>query len=175
MIRKILTYYTEQLNEYLSRNHHQPEGMATVGQIGTTSEKGPNKMIVSLINLERETSGDTVFMRRTENGYIGEVPVMLLNMYILLAAIYDNKRYAESLSVLSDTLAFIQSMPKFEIDEQKYTVEIVPISTMDLHNIWTTMGGQYYPSVICKLRGLAIDSSIITSSSSITGETIVKT
>ena len=49
------------------------------------------------------------------------------------------------------------------------------MSTMDLHNIWTTMGGQYYPSVICKLRGLAIDSSEIISSGSMAGETSVKT
>lgn len=54
-------------------------------------------------------------------------------------------------------------------------MEIVPMSTMDLHNIWTTMGGQYYPSVICKLRGLAIDSSEIISSGSMAGETSVKT
>ena len=49
------------------------------------------------------------------------------------------------------------------------------MSTMDLHNIWTTMGGQYYPSVICKVRGLTIDSSAITSGSSIAGRPDVRT
>ena len=31
MIRKILTYYAERLEEYLSHFHRRPEGLATVG------------------------------------------------------------------------------------------------------------------------------------------------
>lgn len=30
MIKRILAYYAERLDEYLSRNHRQPEGSATV-------------------------------------------------------------------------------------------------------------------------------------------------
>ena len=108
MIRKILTYYAGRLDEYLGRTHRQPEGVATVGLIGTAAEETPN-------------------------------------------------------SVLSDTLEFIQSMPRFETEGHRYTVELVPMSTMDLHN--TTMGGQYHPSVICKVRGLVIDSGTLVSGS----------
>ena len=57
MIRKILTYYAEQLDEYLSRFYHRPEGLATVGMIGSAKEERPNKMVVALLNVERETSG----------------------------------------------------------------------------------------------------------------------
>ena len=38
MIRKILTYYAGRLDEYLGRTHRQPEGLATVGLIGTAAE-----------------------------------------------------------------------------------------------------------------------------------------
>ena len=93
----------------------------------------------------------------------------------MLAAVYENRRYAESLSVLSETLAFIQSMPRFKTGRESCTVEVVPMSTMDLHNIWTTMGGQYYPSVICKVRGLTIDSSSIVSGSGTAAGPDVKT
>lgn len=34
MIRRILTYYAERLDEYLSRTRHQPEGLAAVGLTG---------------------------------------------------------------------------------------------------------------------------------------------
>lgn len=57
MIKRILTYYAERLEEYLSRLHHQPEGLAAVGLIGNGSEERPNKMVVSLLNVERETAG----------------------------------------------------------------------------------------------------------------------
>ena len=56
MIRKILTYYAERLEEYLSRSHRRPEGLATVGMIGNSTEERPNKMVVSLLNVERETA-----------------------------------------------------------------------------------------------------------------------
>lgn len=175
MIKRILTYYAERLEEYLSRTHRQPEGVATVGLIGTATEETPNKLVISLVNLEKEASGDGVYMQRASGGYAGRLAPLMLNMHIMLATVYESKRYAESLSVLSGTLEFIQSMPKFCVDGAAYTIEVVPMSTMDLHNIWTTMGGQYYPSVICKVRGLAIDSSVITSGSSIADRPDVKT
>lgn len=176
MINKILTYYAERLEEYLSRTHRQPEGLVTVGLIGNGSADSPNKMVISVVNLEREASGgDTLYMQRTQGGFTGSAPALMLNLFIILAAVYDEKRYVESLSVLSDTLAFIRSIPKFEVGSCSYTMEVVPMSTMDLHNIWTTMGGQYYPSVICKMRGLTIDSSEIVSGGSTAGETSVKT
>lgn len=31
MIRKVLTYYAERLDEFLSRYHRQPEGIVSVG------------------------------------------------------------------------------------------------------------------------------------------------
>ena len=174
MIKRILTYYAERLEEYLSRLHRQPEGLATVGLIGSAGEECPNKVVISLVNLEKETSGDMTYMQRSGSGFVGKGAPLMMNMHVMLAAVYDGKRYGESLSVLSETLAFIRSTPKFQVDGYVYTMEIVPMSTMDLHNIWTTMGGQYYPSVICKLRGLAIDSSEIISSGSMAGETSVK-
>ena len=58
MIRKILTTYAARLDEYLARSHRQPEGVAEVGLIGSAGEQCPNKLVVSLVNLEREASGD---------------------------------------------------------------------------------------------------------------------
>ena len=123
MIRKILTYYAGRLDEYLGRTHRQPEGLATVGLIGTAAEETPNKLVVSLVNLEKEATGDSVYMRSTSGNYAGTLAPLLLNMHIMLAAVYESKRYAESLSVLSDTLEFIQSMPRFETEGHRYTVE----------------------------------------------------
>ena len=164
MIRKILTTYVARLDEYLTRSHRQPEGVAEVGLIGSAGEQCPNKLVVSLVNLEREASGDGGYMQRAATGYAGRRQPLLLNMHI-----------AEALSVLSDALTFIQSLPRFEVGNESYTLELVPMSTTDLHNIWTTMGGQYYPSFICKVRGLTVDSAEIMSGSSMAGTTDVKT
>lgn len=164
MIRKILTCYAERLNEYLSALHRRPEGLATVGMIGNTTEERPNKMVVALLNVERETSGgiSAPIQRTGDGGYARMQPPLLLNLNIMLAAVFDERQYAESLSLLSDTMRFIQSVPKFTVEGADYTIEVVNISTQDMNNVWTLLGGQYYPSVVCKIRRLSIDGGSIT-------------
>lgn len=174
MIKRVLTYYAERLEEFLASSHCQPEGLVTVGVIGTAAEETPNKMVISLINLEKEASGDAIYIQRSGKQYVGKAAPLLLNIHIIMAAVYEGRRYTESLSVLSDTLAFLQGRPRFDVDRCSYTIEVISTSTTDLHNIWTTMGGQYYPSVICKVRGLTVDSSAIVSSGSVAGQTEVK-
>ena len=163
MIRKILTYYTERLDEYLSGFHHCPEGMATVEQIGGNTEECPNKMVMSLLNVERETSGgiSAPVQRRAGESYVRLQPPLLLNLNVILAAVFDKRQYAVSLSVLTDTLRFIQSMPRFTVEGMDYTIEIVSLSPQDLNNVWTLLGGQHYPSVVCKIRRLTLDAGEI--------------
>ena len=88
-------------------------------------------------------------------------PPLLLNLNIMLAAVFDERQYAESLSLLSDTMRFIQSVRKFTVEGADYTIEVVNISTQDMNNVWTLLGGQYYPSVVCKIRRLSIDGGSI--------------
>ena len=159
MIRRILTYYASRLDEYLQKKYHQPEGMAEIGIIGNAMEEKPCKMILTLLSIERETtSGIGSSVQKRSSGYERSSPPILMNLNLMFAAIYDEKRYAESLSVLSDTLKYIQSIPGFEFDGQTYNMEIITLQPQDINNIWTTLGGQYYPSVMCKLRRLVIDS-----------------
>lgn len=165
MIKKILTYYASRLDEYLSQLHHQPEGLAEVGFVGNGTEEKPNKMVLSLFSIERETSGGiSAPVQRTAEGYMRTSPPLLINLNVMVAAVYDERRYGESLSVLSDTLRFIQSTPRFSVDDTDYTVEVVTLSTQDQNNVWTLLGGQYYPSVVCKLRRLVIDTEETTGS-----------
>ncbi len=44
MIAKVLTYYTSLLNENLSLRHSSPEGVATLGVIGSSSSERANKI-----------------------------------------------------------------------------------------------------------------------------------
>lgn len=158
MFQRILTYYVSRLDEYLQRRYHQPEGMAKVGVIGNTVEEKPNKMIVTLLSIERETASNMgASVEKRPNGFVRLSPPLLMNLNMMFAAVYDEKRYVESLSVLSDTLKYIQSTLSFEFERQTYTVEIVTLLPQDINNIWATLGGQYYPSVMCRLRRFVID------------------
>lgn len=162
MIRKILSALASQLEEFLSRFHNRPEGLATAGLIGNSSEERPNKMVISLLNMERETAGGiSSGVRRTEEGYARTQPPLLMNMNVMLAAVFDERQYGAALEILSDTLRFLQSTPNFQVDGTTYTIEIVNLSVQDLNNVWTLLGGQYYPSVVCKIRRLYIDNDTV--------------
>ena len=159
MIKTILTSFAALLDEYLRRKFPQPEGLAETGFIGNGTEEKPCKLIISLVNIEREVAGGiSAGLSRNASEYMRNYPPLLLNLDLMLAAVYDEKRYAESLSVLSETLLFIQSHPFFDLDGQIYTIEVVTLSAQDINNFWTTLGGQYYPSAMCKLRRLIIDA-----------------
>lgn len=175
MIHKILNTYASGLEEYLSAFYCRPEGLVTVGPIGNSTNERPNKLMVCLLNVERETSGGiTATVQKSTDGYVRLQPPLLLNLNVMLAAVYDERQYGESLSVLSDTLRFIQSTPKFRVENSDYTIEIVTLSTQDMNNVWTLMGGQYYPSVVCKIRRLTIDSENIAASGTTANRPIVE-
>lgn len=175
MIRMVLTHFAARLDEYLRRKFPQPEGVTEVGFIGNGSEERPCKLIISLVNIEREAAGGiSAGIRRSGSEYERSYPPLLLNLDLMLAAVYDEKRYTESLSVLSETLTFMQSHPYFDLNGQMYTIEIVTLSAQDINNIWTTLGGQYYPSVMCKLRRLMIDAGETSGSTGIAGEQNVR-
>lgn len=144
--------------------------------IGNSTEERPNKMVVGLLNVERETSGGIVspFQRTADGRYVRLQAPLLLNLNVMLAAVFDERQYEESLSLLSDTLGFIQSAPKFEIDETVYTIEVVNISTQDMNNVWTLLGGQYYPSVVCKIRRLTIDTETVASAGRTADQSMVE-
>ncbi|MBO5014540.1 MAG: DUF4255 domain-containing protein [Bacteroidales bacterium] len=139
MIKKVLTYCADQLNGYLSRYHHRPEGLAEVGHIGQSTGETPNKIIVSLVNLERETAGGIAANVRTANGgYTSSAAPFLLNLKVMFAAVFEEKQYAESLSIFSTALAFIQSNHRFRIDDVEYSLTLETVPIFDFHNIWAT-------------------------------------
>lgn len=159
MIKKILTYYTERLDEFLNDQFPQPEGVVELSFIGNSSDGKKNKLLVSLLGIEREGAIGIV---STKNGRLGSeskgFPALHMNLNIIFAAVYDEKRYAESLSVLSSTLLFIQALPSFTYEKVTYAIEVISPSSQELNNVWTSLGGQYYPSVLCKLKGVSFDA-----------------
>ena len=113
MIKKVLTYCSEQLNSYLSRYHHRPEGLAEVGHIGQSSGETPNKIIVSLVNMERETAGGIAGNMQTNNGgYSASAAPFLLNLKVMFAAVFEEKQ-KRKIIYLKTTLKHPQN--KFQI------------------------------------------------------------
>lgn len=179
MINAILTYYTTQLENFLGNLFHQPESIVKLANISSENDEDVmNKLVVALLGIEKETvQGIGAYhAKNSSGGYHYSLPPVNVNLNVVFAAVYDHKRYADSLSVLSSTLLFLQANPTFTLpDRKKYTIEIVTLSSQELSNIWTYMGGHYYPSITCKIKTLAFDAGEIRGSSGQAGRPSVGT
>lgn len=163
MINAILSACARQMEQYISSFIRQPEGMVEVGAIASQGEE-PCKIQLFLLSVERETATGLVTGRGSSSGRFSGVssPPVYANLNVIIASVFSDKRYKESLSYLSLAITFLQSTPSFTTsDGTKYTTEIMSSSIQDQSNIWSLFGGKYYPSVVCKIRRLTFDSSEI--------------
>jgi len=161
MIGKILSAFSTEMEHYIGSFFHQPEGLVLLNSISQQNNEEPSKLVISLLGLERENvqGMSNVVKMGKGNIYGTSLPPVYMNMHIVIAAVYPEKRYTESLSILSQAIFYIQNNPYFTVyPDGKYTVELMNTSWQDLSNIWSGMGGHYYPSIICKIRRLTFNA-----------------
>lgn len=164
MIYLILSAYARQMEQYMESFLQQPEGLVEVGSISAQGEVEPCKIMISMLNIERETANGVAPGKGATSGHSSAVsaPPVFANLNILIASVFSDKRYRDSLSYLSLVITFVQANPCFTTsDGTKYTVELMAPSLQDQSNIWAQFGGKYYPSVVCKIRRLIFDSNEI--------------
>ncbi|MCT4639728.1 MAG: DUF4255 domain-containing protein [Bacteroidales bacterium] len=166
MIYSSFKTLSDKLNEYLKGIYNTPEDMvvvAAVGQdTGLDSAENQNRIVLSLLNIERETSMGIApsYRSRSDKTVSLNTSPWHLNLYFIASAIYTDKQYLQSLKVLSSVIKFFQSKNVYFISDKniKITIESVNVNYQELTNLWSVMGGHYYPSVVGKIRMLTIDS-----------------
>jgi len=125
----------------------------------------PNKIVISLVNIERETGGGINFKSNavSDRLYNRTLPGWQLNLYVLFAAVFTEKQYEESLQILSSTLHFLQKNKNWIIPGTtfEFSIEPVNLSFSELSNLWSICGSTYYPSILCKIRTIDIDNNEI--------------
>lgn len=174
MIHDVLKTISVALGEYLGSFYDVPEGLAEVGVIGG-SEDGTvvNKMVVSLLNIEREGAMgiSSPFRGSGAKKVVQSAPAWHLNLYFVVAAVFEEKRYEEALKMLSDSVGFLQRNITLPVKgKQHYAIELVTLDLQQLTNLWSILGGHYYPSVVCKVRMLTYESREIRRSATRSGK-----
>ncbi len=123
-----------------------------------------NRVILTLLKVEEETtlkngsfysspSGD-----RKKNFVEKLNPPLYLNLYLLFSV--TKKSYTDSLQLLSDVILFFQGRKYFEAKEtqangdtvQKMTLELHDIGFQETFDMWGSLGGKLFPSVMYKMR-----------------------
>lgn len=172
MIYEALSCVTEDINNSLKRklqiNEDKMILSGIVNQDGSIAIQGENKMLVTLVNVEKETARTSV----SNNGagmYNTSAAAVSINLYVLFSAYFSSSNYAQALRFLSYTVAFFQSKntftaqntPSLDAGISKLAFELESPGPDRLNNMWATLGAKYMPSVLYKVRMLTFDDSII--------------
>ncbi|HVZ25413.1 MAG TPA: DUF4255 domain-containing protein, partial [Sediminibacterium sp.] len=172
MIYEALTCITEEINEFfrtkLRINEEKIVLSGIVNQDGTVAIQGENKVLVTLVNVEKEPigKGGSGFGGRTLSN---SSPPVSINLYVLFSAYFSSANYAESLRFLSFVISFLQdknvfsqsNTPRLDDSIEKLTFEMETVGSEKLNNIWATLGAKYIPSVLYKVRMLTFDGLMI--------------
>lgn len=173
MISKALTFITQILNQELKMSYGINDlvvASSLVNPDGSNPDITENKIVVSIINIERESSMPTTSYIKDGNKNYGSVaPSLHLNLYILVSANYNSSNYIEATKMLSTVIGILQANPLFTKQNypsmqeplEKLTFEIFNVPINELSHIWSGIGAKYMPSVIYKTRMVTIQNAII--------------
>lgn len=172
MIYKALTCITEELNEYFKNKLNISEEKIILSGLmnmdGTIAVSGENKIVVTLVNLEKETA-HRIPSKSSSSALGGQNPPLQMNIYVLFSAYFSSNNYSESLQFISFIIAYFQSKnvftksntPKMDSSLEKLSLEISDLSADSLSNMWSSLGAKYMPSVLYKIRMLTFDESTV--------------
>src|SRR5215472_10273641 len=150
MIDKAMSFMAGELNNVLLARFQSNENLAIASSVcnpdGTLPPGIENKIVLSLINVEREAAanGGGWPMRSDQDNRFGRVsPPLALNILLLVTASFSSN-YNEALKFLSSVMGFFQGKPSFNAQNssafpaemEKLSMELVNLSIQEINNVW---------------------------------------
>lgn len=171
MIDRAISQIAAQLNEYLRGLLGTSEDIVVVSNLlgadGAPAPNVNNRVIIFLTSIEK----DTVSQRLPDgrgNAFAGSQP-LFLNIYLMVAANFTGTNYPEALKFLSLVIGFFHRQPVIDhanapdLDQRisKLVLDIENTSPQAMSNIWGVLGGRYLPSVLYRVRMVAVGGADI--------------
>ncbi len=171
MISSALQFTCDVMGQFLKNRLGLDENKVLLNNLiegnGSLPQENQNKVIVSLINIEKETSRP--FYNRNQQvsteKYADTNLSERYNLDILISANFEN--YSETLKFLDEVLLFFQVNNSFDSSTfskmpegiPRLEFEIEKITYHQMQSLWTAMGAKYQPSVIYKMRLISIQAN----------------
>jgi hypothetical protein len=168
MISKSLAFTHDILDQFIRNRFGTDESKVVLNSLvepdGTIPLLNRNKLVVSLINIEKEYS-QPYYVRNEKlpNGDFADTsPPSRYLLDILISSNFDD--YGETLKFLDAAILFFQlhsyldahSFASIPAGLIRLEFEIDKIVYHQMHSLWTAMGAKYQPSVIYKTRLVTI-------------------
>lgn len=169
----------------VTEGYNTADDIVIIDNIGLFESSGSginfdDKIVLTLANIEEESTLKNISAVRRGSGNTGvyENPPAYLNLYLLISSCNSttkanvNENYLESLKKLSHVIKFFQGKNSFSLasssgaDLTKFSddelnklfikVELYTLTFEQINHLWGTLGGKQMPSVMYKLRLVAI-------------------
>lgn len=172
MLHHAIGHITRCLNGYLKGLFDLPEDVAVISGIveqdGSVESQIHNKLVVTLVNIEKEPVPSTFARHGSGGAGISTLgfPPLHLNAYVLISANYPGTNYGEALKFISYAALFFQGNPIFshenmpDMDDgiEKIVMDIENLNLRDVSSLWGVISGKYLPSILYKMRMITVDS-----------------
>ena len=173
MITQALQFTSDVLDQYLKNQFSPDESKVSLNNLidpdGTVPLINQNKLVLSLINIDNETSRPYyIRTEKTQDGQFSNINLSeRFNLYILFSSNFDD--YKEGLKFLNAAILFFQvhtcldvaTYPQMPGELNKLEFDIEKITYHQMHSLWTSMGAKYQPSVIYRMRLITIKGTDI--------------
>lgn len=179
MIDTTISLIRDEFVEYLRANGYtQPETLVVIENIALldsdTTTNLNNSIVFSVVNIEEEsTLKNAPALKKDASGKARyENPPVYLNIYLLVSCcnknISNNNEYLDTLTKLSHVIRFFQGKNSFtaydtsklsvydDITDFKIKPELYTLTFEQINHLWGVLGGKQMPSVMYKLRLVAI-------------------
>lgn len=179
MISEALSTIVGLINNYILPGHtDDPLVLSNISRVNDGDEFTQNmkdKLVLSIVNIEEDRIAKLQDNFIKENNVIKyKNPAVPLNLTLLFAATHDD--YPTAIALLEKIIRFFQIKFVFtpadtpELDAvnqlnnfyiEKIIFDWLNLNLEQVHQLWTTLGGHYMPSIVFKMRMLVIDEQNI--------------
>ena len=171
MINEALQFTSDMLDQFLKNRFGLDTRIVSLNNLieanGSIPQGNQNKLVVSLINIEKETAKPFhVRHHRNQNGSFTDInSAGKYNLDILISSNFDD--YRETLKFLNAVIVFFQNHSVLDADFSsnipagisRLDFEIEKLTYQQMQSLWTAMGAKYQPSVIYKMKLLTIQGN----------------
>lgn len=141
------------------------DNIAMAEQLGGTNSQLNGHVVMSLVNLQEETTLKNSPYYQVENGQaVYRNPPISLNLFILIAVLHN--QYDTALRLLSRVIECFHSQTDISVRTTpapgniSHDLHLVPdlysLSFEQLNHLWGSLGGKQLPSVLYRTRLVAI-------------------
>lgn len=183
LIYDTLLLVSEEINNFLDPgNPQKPLSLGNISMFNDGDEFTAalkDKLIVSVANIEEDRISKTPdnFIRQGDRT-IYRNPPLHFNITLIFSATHS---YDKALPLIEGVIRFFQVKNVFDTtnttgldaEVNKAVFDLVSLNLEQMHQLWTSLGGKYIPSVIYKMRMITIDEAVVKADAGVITEIVI--